>query len=84
MFEWVPFPVYHRDWEATGSGRRRNCTPEEKKSMSAGENDQDETYQAISLAPEQKSQTAEEYMVENPKGGIRRSVVLEDEAFEIP
>ncbi|XP_039223074.1 Fanconi anemia core complex-associated protein 20-like [Crotalus tigris] len=42
-FEWVPFPVYHRDWEATGSGRHQNCTPEETKSISTGENDQDET-----------------------------------------
>ncbi|KAG8142274.1 hypothetical protein E2320_006209, partial [Naja naja] len=80
-FEWVPLPVYRGDWKAADSGRHQNSTPE--KIIPAGENDPEEARKAISLVPKQKSQTAKGYKVGDTKGGIKYSIQLEDEGFEM-
>lgn len=79
QFEWVPFPLYHREDAKASSPQSRYNSANETANLIGGENDEDETLKYISLVPKQKPLTANEHAAKESrtKHGIKHSTKLE-------
>ncbi|XP_066492919.1 Fanconi anemia core complex-associated protein 20 [Tiliqua scincoides] len=79
QFEWVPFPLHHREDTKANDPKRQHDSANERASLIETEENEDERLKYISLVSEQKPPTANECAAEESRmrHSIKQSTKLE-------